>query len=81
MMSLRFLISCWIVVLPLVFTGAFAPAQEYGQPDRDAAGDEAIQQWLAEEARRLDAQFADDVQSREHFEKHRPQWRASGVGS
>lgn len=67
--------SC-IIVLPLVFTAAVAPAQEYGKPDRDAPGDEAIQRWLAKEARRLETRFADDLQSREHFDQQRPQWRA-----
>ncbi|MDZ4686955.1 MAG: prolyl oligopeptidase family serine peptidase, partial [Planctomycetaceae bacterium] len=71
-LSLAELFVAWtLVVAPVV-----AFAQEYGKPDRSEPGDEAIQHWLADEARRLDAQFADDVASHAHFESQRPAWRA-----
>lgn len=49
-------------------------AQSYGQPDRGQPGDEAIQQYLAEKAVRLDAQFAEDLISREARETQRAQY-------
>jgi dienelactone hydrolase len=69
-----------VLELFVAWTLAMAPfpvsAQEYGKPDRDQPGDESIQHWLTEEARRLDGQFAADLVSREHFEAERPRWRA-----
>lgn len=65
----------WFLAGVLALAPFVAVGQEYGKPDHGEPGDEAIQHWLAEEARRLDGQFADDIVSREHFESQRPQWR------
>jgi cephalosporin-C deacetylase-like acetyl esterase len=51
---------------------AAAAGQPYGQPDRGSPGDEMIQAYLKKEAEKLSASFADDVASREAWEKNRP---------
>lgn len=50
-------------------------AQPYGQPDRGAPGDEAIQNFLRAEALRLDAQSATDYPTRVDWEQNRPRYR------
>jgi len=50
-------------------------AQPYGEPDRGQPGDEMIQEYLAQEALRLDAQFAEDFASRENWEANRARYK------
>lgn len=50
-------------------------AQPYGQPDRGAPGDEAIQRFLSAEALRLDAQSATDYATRADWEQNLPRYR------
>ena len=50
-------------------------AQPLGEPDRGQPGDEMIQQFLAREAVRLDAQFAEDFASKEVWEAKREQYQ------
>ncbi len=50
-------------------------SQALGQPDRDQPGDEMIQSFLAKEAARLDAQFAEDFASKEAWEAKREQYK------
>lgn len=52
-----------------------AAAQPYGPPDREQPGDEMIQTYLAELARRCDAKFMEDCRSREHWEALRPSYQ------
>ena len=64
-------------LLPFACVLAIAPvaaAQPYGQPDRSSPGDEMIQAYLKKEAEKLSARFADDVASREAWEKKRPDY-------
>lgn len=68
-------IACWLILIAAVAVGRPAHAQALGQPDRGQSGDEAVQTWLAAEARRLDGQFAQDVVSREDFDQKRAGWR------
>lgn len=66
--------ACGLTLVMLGSAGRLQ-AQALGQPDRGQPGDEAVQTWLTNEARRLDAQFAQDVVSRDEFEKQRAAWR------
>lgn len=50
-------------------------SQAYGQPDRGQPGDEMIQAFLAKEAVRLDAQFAEDFASKDAWEAKREQYK------
>lgn len=50
-------------------------AQPYGEPDRGQPGDEMIQEYLAKEALRLDAQFKDDCKSLEIWQANRERYR------
>ncbi|RPJ31973.1 MAG: hypothetical protein EHM35_11930, partial [Planctomycetaceae bacterium] len=50
-------------------------SQEYGKPDREQPGDEMIQQYLKQEAERIHEQFAQDIESREKWEKLRPAYK------
>jgi cephalosporin-C deacetylase-like acetyl esterase len=61
------------LILMLTMT-AVAAAQPYGKPDRESPGDEMIQAYLAAQAKRIDARFADDLKSREAWEVKRPQY-------
>jgi len=49
--------------------------QEYGKPDRGEPGDEMIQQYLAHEAQRIHEKFAQDIESREKWDKLRPTYK------
>jgi len=49
--------------------------QEYGKPDRGEPGDEMIQTYLAREAQRIHEKFAQDIESREKWDKLRPTYR------
>jgi dienelactone hydrolase len=49
--------------------------QEYGKPDRGEPGDEMIQQYLAREAQRVHEKFAQDIESREKWDKFRPTYK------
>jgi len=62
-------------MLILLFTVACAFGQEYGTPDRGRPGDEMIQQYLQREAGRIHEKFAQDVESREKWDKLRPTYR------
>ncbi len=50
-------------------------AQRYGEPDRQAPGDAAIQTYLADRARAMDASFADDLTSLEVWQTKLTEWR------
>ncbi|MBM4076688.1 MAG: hypothetical protein FJ267_13745, partial [Planctomycetes bacterium] len=58
-----------LVVALTIFT------QPLGEPDRGQPGDEMIQNSLSREALRLDAQFAEDVKSKETWEANRPRYQ------
>ena len=65
-----------VVMLVVVLFGSVVPAlaQSYGKPDRDAPGDEMIQEYLAREAERLDGRFLDGIKTRDDWEQGcRPQ--------
>ena len=49
--------------------------QEYGPPDRDQPGDEMIQAYLARQAETIQERFMKNVESVEHWEKLRPQYK------
>jgi dienelactone hydrolase len=49
-------------------------AQPLGEPDRGQPGDAMIQRYLAAEAEKLSARFAEDLVSREAWEAKRPQY-------
>ena len=61
------------LILILAITAA-AAAQPYGKADRESPGDDMIQGYLAAQAKRIDARFADDLKSREAWEAKRPQY-------
>ncbi len=61
----------------LLAVSAAAPlarAQPLGEPDRGQPGDAMIQAYLAAETEKLAAKWADDVVSREAWEKRRPEY-------
>jgi len=67
-----------MIVLPLVITyviASCASGQEYGTPDRGQPGDEMIQQYLQREAGRIHERFAQDIESREKWDKLHPTYR------
>ncbi len=49
--------------------------QEYGKLDQGQPGDEMIQRYLKQETERLHEKFAQDIESREKWEKLRPAYR------
>ena len=49
--------------------------QEYGKPDQGQPGDEMVQRYLKREAEKIHEKFAQDVESREKWEKLRPAYR------
>lgn len=51
-----------------------ALAQPLGEPDRVSPGDEMIQKYLAQETSKIEARYADDVQSLENWQARRPQY-------
>lgn len=61
-------IICLGFVLSMVSLGS----QEYGKPDREAPGDEMIQQYLNDEATKLEADFLGEFKNREDWERARP---------
>ncbi|MBM3880138.1 MAG: hypothetical protein FJ387_10535 [Verrucomicrobia bacterium] len=70
----------WALTLALFLGGSGAvtrmcQSQEYGSPDRGEPGDAMIQAYLAAEADRLHAGFADDLKSRAEWEARRPAYR------
>src|SRR5688500_1747258 len=64
---------CLLAFAWLVCLVPAASAQPYGKADRGQPGDEMIQAYLKKEAETVSARFADDVASREAWEKKRPQ--------
>lgn len=64
----------WVCVVAIPAPRA-AWAQAYGQPDSDSPGDTLIQAYLAAEAKRIDAQFEDDLESLEQLQDRLPQYR------
>lgn len=65
----------FVSLLSLLYLNSSLFAQAYGKPDREQPGDEIIQNYLAKEAARLDAQFAEDVRSKEAWEANRERYR------
>jgi dienelactone hydrolase len=64
-----------LAVLLLLGRGATAAfAQPLGEPDRGQPGDAMIQAYLAAETEKLAARFAEDITSREAWEKRRPEY-------
>src|SRR5262245_54416141 len=64
-----------VAVLLLLGRGATAAfAQPLGEPDRGQPGDAMIQAYLAAEAEKLSAKFAEDITSHEAWEKRRPEY-------
>jgi len=55
--------------------GSLGLGQEYGTADRGQPGDEMIQQYLKGEAQRIHEKFAQDIESREKWEKLRPTYK------
>lgn len=49
--------------------------QAYGRPDRDQPGDDMIQAYLAREAQRIHETFAQDIASKDEWEKSRSRYR------
>lgn len=58
----------------LLLAGRIA-AQEYGKPDRDSPGDEMIQTYLSEEAKKLEADFLGPLKTKEDWERERPRFK------
>ena len=56
-------IRALLMILAVVSAPLSAPGQEYGKPDRDAPGDEAVQRYLADLAREAPDGFLRDVES------------------
>jgi len=67
-----------VTVLVSVIIGMIASlglGQEYGTPDRGQPGDEMIQQYLSHEAGRIHEKFAQDIESREKWDRLRPTYK------
>src|SRR5262245_25156291 len=65
----------WMAALFLMGRGVtIAFAQPLGEPDRGQPGDAMIQAYLAAETEKLSAKFAEDITSREAWEKRRPEY-------
>ncbi len=62
------------LTLLLLVRAATALAQPLGEPDRGQPGDAMIQAYLAAETEKLSAKFAEDIVSREAWEKKRPEY-------
>ena len=62
----------FILLACLILPARHAAGQRRGEPDRGSPGDEMIQKYLAREATKLQARFADDVGSREAWDARRP---------
>ena len=71
-------VRCHLLVLPAILVigsccfVSRAGAQPLGQPDRGEPGDEMIQAYLAREADKISARFAEDVSSKNEWEAKRP---------
>ncbi len=65
----------WMMCAIIVAMPSALLAQAYGEPDRGQPGDEVIQKYLSAEAIRLDAQFSDDLKSKDDWEANREQYR------
>ncbi len=64
------------VAISVVFAGATSSfSQPYGMPDRTAPGDATIQNFLRDEAERLEAQSATDDASLAEWQENRPRYR------
>ncbi len=64
------------LALAVITGGAVSAfAQTYGQPDRSAPGDAMIQNFLRDEALRLDAQSNTDYATLAEWEQNRPRYR------
>ncbi|HSW01766.1 MAG TPA: prolyl oligopeptidase family serine peptidase [Sedimentisphaerales bacterium] len=65
-----------ILALTAVCAGAsIGWGQEYGRADRDQPGDAMIQEYLAREAQRIHETFAEDLASKDQWEKSRSRYR------
>jgi dienelactone hydrolase len=60
-------------ILGLIATPMFA--QPYGEPDRGQPGDSMIQQYLRQEAAKLETDFLGGIKSAEDWSKARPRYR------
>lgn len=72
-MSAKWIVYCTALGAQLLTFPA--PAQPYGEPDRESPGDAMIQRYLAAEAGRVHAQFTNDLRSLESWEQARPAHR------
>lgn len=65
-----------ILAVAAVYGGAsIGWGQEYGRADRDQPGDAMIQEYLAREAQRIHETFAEDLASKDQWEKSRTRYR------
>lgn len=69
------LIIAFTLIAGLVLAPRLVCAQPYGVPDSEAPGDAMFQAYLAAEAKRLDAQFDEDLVSLERLQERIPQYR------
>ncbi len=72
MESMRVTILLFIVIGTIASLGL---GQEYGKPDQGQPGDEMIQRYLKQEAGKIHEKFAQDIESREKWEKLRPTYK------
>jgi dienelactone hydrolase len=72
MQPMRMTILLSVVVCMVASLGS---GQEYDKPDRGQPGDEMVQQYLSRETQRIHEKFAQDIESREKWEKLRPTYR------
>ena len=73
--NLRLLITPLILTSAIIFYGSTASAQPYGAPDRGAPGDPMIQQYLRQEAEKIESAFLESYKSSDDWNRSRPRFR------
>jgi dienelactone hydrolase len=72
MRSMQQVLSLLVVTCAIASSGS---GQEYGSADRGQPGDVMIQSYVQREAQRIHEKFAQDIESREKWEKLRPTYK------